>query len=161
MANGVPATCRNQSSLFPMELSRSRRYPMVEAVRSFGNQLGAQPHAPEDKSEMQIQIKPIASGHITGFHAALDAVACEGDHLVMTRAPTIESTRQWVPRKHPSGPSQKLQAPLDTKPQAILTMYNGPLSFLSVLCIMAPIVLIRTALLLQNCAFLSVRGGHD
>ncbi len=45
---------------------------------------------------MQIQIKPIASRFITGFHAALDAVAREGEYLVLTRAPAIESTRQWV-----------------------------------------------------------------
>ena len=45
---------------------------------------------------IQIQIVPIASRHITGFHATLDAVAREGHYLVLTRAPAIESTRQWV-----------------------------------------------------------------
>ncbi len=45
---------------------------------------------------MQIQIKPIESRHIPGFHAALDAVAREGEYLVLTAAPAIESTRQWV-----------------------------------------------------------------
>ena len=45
---------------------------------------------------MQIQIKPIAYRHITGFHAALDAVAREGEYLLMTTAPAIDSTRRWV-----------------------------------------------------------------
>jgi len=44
---------------------------------------------------MQIQIKPIASGHIVGFHTAVDAVAREGECLVMTEAPAIASTRRW------------------------------------------------------------------
>lgn len=45
---------------------------------------------------MQIQIKPMASGHIAGFHTVLDAVAREGDYLTMTAAPAMESTRRWV-----------------------------------------------------------------
>ena len=45
---------------------------------------------------MRIQIKPIASRHITGFHAALDAIAREGEYLLMATAPAIESTRRWV-----------------------------------------------------------------
>jgi RimJ/RimL family protein N-acetyltransferase len=45
---------------------------------------------------MRIQIKPISTGYLTGLHAVLDAVAREGEYLVSTRAPAIDSTRQWV-----------------------------------------------------------------
>jgi len=45
---------------------------------------------------MQTEIVPIASRHIDGFHAALDAVAREGEYLALTAAPAIESTRRWV-----------------------------------------------------------------
>ena len=55
---------------------------------------------------MQIQIKPIASGHIVGFHAAVDAVAREGEYLVMTEAPAIASTRRWVEGNIERGISQ-------------------------------------------------------
>ena len=53
-------------------------------------------HMLSSKAEMKIQIKPIAFRYITGFHAVLDAVVREGEYLVLTKAPGIESTRKWV-----------------------------------------------------------------
>jgi len=62
---------------------------------------------------MQIQIKPIASGHIVGFHAAVDAVAREGEYLVMTEASAIASTRRWVEGNIERGISQYLAVEAD------------------------------------------------
>ena len=45
---------------------------------------------------MSIEIVPIHSDHIEGFHAALDTVARESRRLAMTEAPPIEQTRIFV-----------------------------------------------------------------
>jgi ribosomal protein S18 acetylase RimI-like enzyme len=44
----------------------------------------------------EIEIVPIAQGHIDGFHRALDSVARERRYLAFLEAPPIESTRAFV-----------------------------------------------------------------
>ena len=44
----------------------------------------------------EIQILPIAPEHIPGFWHALDVVARERKYLVLTKAPPMESTREFV-----------------------------------------------------------------
>jgi RimJ/RimL family protein N-acetyltransferase len=43
-----------------------------------------------------IQVLPIAPEHVPGFWRALDVVARERKYLVLTEAPPIESTREFV-----------------------------------------------------------------
>jgi RimJ/RimL family protein N-acetyltransferase len=43
-----------------------------------------------------IQIVPIAAEHVPGFWRALDVVARERKYLVLTEAPPMESTREFV-----------------------------------------------------------------
>jgi len=45
---------------------------------------------------MDIDIVPIAAGHIKGFHTALDGVARERKFLAFLQAPPIEQTSQFV-----------------------------------------------------------------
>jgi L-phenylalanine/L-methionine N-acetyltransferase len=44
----------------------------------------------------QIQIRPISTEDVEGFHACLDAVSRERKYLGFLEAPTLENTRGWL-----------------------------------------------------------------